>query len=139
MHTHRMRVHQAIGHESFDACIVGTCTRTAGGQSSTGRCYRQSLHRSASGACWISAFGEPGVMSRANDVELIRTTGATSAERRALERDVRRGRYERLRPGVLVRPGALDGMHPGEQHHVLVRASAHRAMDAQSDGLNCGP
>ncbi|MBT1596136.1 hypothetical protein [Curtobacterium flaccumfaciens] len=68
-------------------------------------------------------------MSRANDVELIRTSGATSAERRALERDVRRGRFERLRPGVLVHPGALEGLHPGEQHHVLVRASAHRIRD----------
>jgi len=49
-------------------------------------------------------------MSRANDVELIRTSGATSAERRALERDVRRGRFERLRPGVLVHPGAVDAV-----------------------------
>ena len=78
-------------------------------------------------------------MSRANDVELIRTTGATSAERRALERDDQRGRYERLRPGVLVRPDALDGMHPGEQHHVLVRASAHRlrATDVVSHQSAC--
>ncbi|MBF4615042.1 hypothetical protein [Curtobacterium sp. VKM Ac-1376] len=68
-------------------------------------------------------------MTRANDVELIRTTGATAAERRALERDVRRGRYERLRPGVLVRFGALEGLHPGEQHHVAVRASVHRIRE----------
>ncbi len=65
-------------------------------------------------------------MGRANDIELIRTTGLPDPERRALERDVHRGVLERIRPGVLVRPGALDHLHPGERHHVLVRASLHR-------------
>ncbi len=73
-------------------------------------------------------------MGRASEIELIRTTGTTGAERRALERDVHRGCLRRLRPGVLIGVDALEGLHPGEQHHVLVRASLHRlrATDAVS-------
>ncbi|OII12806.1 hypothetical protein BIU97_02350 [Curtobacterium sp. MCBA15_009] len=65
-------------------------------------------------------------MTSAIDIELIRTTGLPPSERRALERDVRRGVLERIRPGVLVRPGALAGLRPGERHHVMVRAALHR-------------
>ncbi|ROP66952.1 hypothetical protein EDF19_2298 [Curtobacterium sp. PhB115] len=38
---------------------------------------------------------------------------------------MRRGVLERIRPGVLVRPGALDELHPGERHQVMVRAARH--------------
>jgi hypothetical protein len=78
-------------------------------------------------------------MSRANDIELIRTTGLPDAERRALERDVRRGTLERIRPGVLVEPGSLEELHPGERHHVLVRAAFHRirATDLVSHQSAC--
>lgn len=65
-------------------------------------------------------------MTRADDIRLIRTTGLPSAERRALERAVKRGEFERIRPGVLVEPGALGGLFPNERHVVLVRASATR-------------
>lgn len=64
-------------------------------------------------------------MGNAN-VRLIRTTGLPSAERRALERAVHRGELERVRPGVLVPHGALDGLWPEERHHVLVRAAVTR-------------
>ncbi|WP_263091708.1 hypothetical protein [Curtobacterium sp. RIT-PI-V] len=78
-------------------------------------------------------------MGRANDIELIRTTGLPDPERRALERDVHRGVLERIRPGVLIRPGALEQLHPGERHHVLVRASLHciRATDLVSHQSAC--
>ncbi|MBF4606869.1 hypothetical protein [Curtobacterium sp. VKM Ac-1393] len=78
-------------------------------------------------------------MGRAHDIDLIRTTGLPGAERRALERDVRRGVLERIRPGVLVRPGALEQLHSGERHHVLVRASLHRirATDLVSHQSAC--
>lgn len=66
-------------------------------------------------------------MSRADDIEIIRTTGLPSAERRHLERAVLRGQLVRIRPGVLVQQGALDDLLPEHRHHVLVRASIHRA------------
>ena len=65
-------------------------------------------------------------MSRADDIQLIRTTGLPGAERRVLERAVHRGELERIRPGVLVVPGALAALHPGERHRVLIRAAATR-------------
>ena len=68
-------------------------------------------------------------MQRALDVELIRTRGLTSAERRAVERDAARGRLQRIRPGVLVRTGALDGLWPEERHVVVVRANAPRITE----------
>lgn len=64
------------------------------------------------------------VVSRADDIQFIRTSGLPSAERRAIERATKRGELERIRPGVLVAPGALAGLHPNELHRVLVRASA---------------
>ncbi|WP_416395104.1 MULTISPECIES: hypothetical protein [unclassified Curtobacterium] len=78
-------------------------------------------------------------MSRADDIEIIRTTGLPSAERRHLERAVLRGQLIRIRPGVLVQQGALDDLLPEERHHVLVRASIHRARpsDAVSHESAC--
>ncbi|MBA8990222.1 very-short-patch-repair endonuclease [Curtobacterium pusillum] len=69
-------------------------------------------------------------MSRAHDVELIRTAGLPDAERRALERRVHRGSLERIRPGVLVRRGTLAGLFPAERHLVLARASLTRLRGA---------
>ncbi|WP_439690825.1 hypothetical protein ACRQ4C_08480 [Curtobacterium sp. SP.BCp] len=63
-------------------------------------------------------------MQRALDVELIRTRGLPSAERRAVERSAMRGLLQRVRPGVLVRAGALDGLWPEERHLVVLRANA---------------
>ncbi|MBT2501000.1 hypothetical protein [Curtobacterium sp. ISL-83] len=65
-------------------------------------------------------------MSAANDIELIRTANLPGAERRSIERAARRGDLERIRPGVLVRRGALDGLHPNDRHVVLVRAALAR-------------
>lgn len=66
-----------------------------------------------------------GCMGDAN-VRLIRTTGLPPAERRALERAVHRGDLERVRPGVLVPRGSLEGLWPAERHLVDVRASRTR-------------
>ncbi|MGL3200351.1 MULTISPECIES: hypothetical protein [Curtobacterium] len=63
-------------------------------------------------------------MQRALDVELIRTRGLPSAERRAVERAATRGLLQRVRPGVLVRAGSLDGLWPEERHLVTLRANA---------------
>lgn len=63
-------------------------------------------------------------MQRALDVELIRTRGLPSAERRAVERSATRGLLQRVRPGVLVRAGSLDGLWPEERHLVVLRANA---------------
>ncbi|WP_439691443.1 type IV toxin-antitoxin system AbiEi family antitoxin domain-containing protein [Curtobacterium sp. SP.BCo] len=73
------------------------------------------------------------------DVRLIRTAGLPGAERRALERAVRRGVLERIRPGVLVQAGALDGLWPEERHRILVLASATRlrALDLVSHESAC--
>jgi hypothetical protein len=64
--------------------------------------------------------------SPAFDIELIRTGALDSAERRAAERAARRGHLERVRPGVLVRAGLIDGLRPVDRHTLLIRASAPR-------------
>jgi hypothetical protein len=78
-------------------------------------------------------------VNRIDAIELVRTTGLPPAERRALERAVRRGELHRIRPGVLVRPAALDGLRPDEHHHLLVRAAATRlrASDVVSHESAC--
>jgi hypothetical protein len=64
--------------------------------------------------------------SAAFDIELIRTGALGSAERRAAERAARRGTLERVRPGVLVRAGSINGLRPADRHVLLIRASVPR-------------
>jgi hypothetical protein len=61
---------------------------------------------------------------RARTIPLIRTTGRPSAERRALQRRVRRGELTAVRPGVLVVPSMLVGLRPEDHLLLLVRATA---------------
>lgn len=73
--------------------------------------------------------------SPAFDVQLIRTRDLPSAERRAAERATRKGRLHRVRSGVLVRPGALDGLRPADLHLLLIRASLPRIPPGTSVGM----
>jgi hypothetical protein len=61
---------------------------------------------------------------RARTIPLIRTTGKPSAERRALQRRVRRGELVAVRPGVLVSPSSVVGLRPEDHLLLLVRATA---------------
>jgi hypothetical protein len=63
---------------------------------------------------------------RVRAVELIRTGDFEGARRRALERSVRRGELERLRPGVLITAGAAAHLRPDEKHVLAVRAALPR-------------
>lgn len=57
-------------------------------------------------------------------IPLIRTGDHPSAERRSLQRRVHRGDLVAIRPGVLVEPAHLEGLHPEHRHLLLVRATA---------------
>jgi len=61
-------------------------------------------------------------------VPLIRTSGYPPAERRNLQRQVRRGVLVAVRPGALVDPAAVADLRPEEQHLLLVRATAPRIV-----------
>lgn len=60
----------------------------------------------------------------ATTVPLIRTAEHDSAERRALQRSVRRGDLVAVRPGVLVRRDAIASFRADQRHLLLVRATA---------------
>ncbi|WP_065963897.1 hypothetical protein [Curtobacterium sp. UCD-KPL2560] len=65
---------------------------------------------------------------RVLSVPLIRTSGFPPAERRSLQRQVRRGTLVAVRPGALVDPADVAGLRPEEQHLLLVRATAPRIV-----------
>lgn len=126
MHTHPFHAHEPTFHEPIDACFVARCTRIKRHRSSTPALTAPLVHGSPSARHPDEALRDAEHVTKADDIRLIRTTGLPSAERRAVERAAKRGELERIRPGVLVEPGSLDGLYPNERHVVLVRASSSR-------------
>jgi hypothetical protein len=60
--------------------------------------------------------------ARVSNIELIRTQGLTSAERRAVSRQLERGQLVRIAPGVHVEPAGLDDLDGRTRHQLLIRA-----------------